>query len=67
MRTEPPVSVPIAITAPPSLTDTAAPDDDPPGISRRSYHAQDVRFLHDHEVLAAQPERIGDGMKFLAP
>jgi len=36
MRTEPPVSVPIATTAPPSLTDTAAPDEDPPGISRRS-------------------------------
>jgi hypothetical protein len=36
MRTEPPVSVPIPTTAPPSLTETAAPDEDPPGISRRS-------------------------------
>src|SRR6266403_3521136 len=33
MRTEPPVSVPIATAAPPSLTDTAAPDKDPSGIS----------------------------------
>jgi hypothetical protein len=31
IRIEPPVSVPIATTAPPSLTDTAAPDEDPPG------------------------------------
>jgi hypothetical protein len=35
MRTEPPVSVPIPTTAPPSLTDTAAPEDDPPGITGR--------------------------------
>src|SRR2546423_14848645 len=37
MRPEPPVSVPIAMTALPSPTDTAAPDEEPPGISRRSY------------------------------
>src|SRR5947207_15307192 len=36
MRTEPPVSVPIATTAWPSPTETAAPEDEPPGISRRS-------------------------------
>jgi hypothetical protein len=35
MRTEPPVSVPIATTALSSPTDTAAPDDEPTGISRR--------------------------------
>src|SRR5258708_26972984 len=34
MRTEPPVSVPSANAAMPSLTDTAAPEDDPPGILR---------------------------------
>ena len=32
MRTEPPVSVPTAATAMPSVTDTAAPDDEPPGM-----------------------------------
>src|SRR5579863_3888732 len=37
MRTEPPVSLPIATTAAPSPTETAAPDDEPPGIRRRSY------------------------------
>src|SRR3954451_3318480 len=37
IRTEPPVSVPIATTALPSPTDTAAPEEEPPGISRRSY------------------------------
>ena len=36
MRTEPPVSLPIATTACPSPTDTAAPEDEPPGIRRRS-------------------------------
>ena len=32
IRTEPPVSVPIAAAAMPSLTETAAPDDEPPGM-----------------------------------
>jgi hypothetical protein len=32
MRTEPPVSVPTAATAMPSVTETAAPDEDPPGM-----------------------------------
>ncbi len=36
MRTEPPVSVPSANAAMPSATDTAAPEDDPPGILRLS-------------------------------
>ena len=36
MRTEPPVSVPSAATAMPSATDTAAPDDEPPGTRLRS-------------------------------
>ena len=36
MRTEPPVSLPIATIACASPTDTAAPDDEPPGIRRRS-------------------------------
>jgi hypothetical protein len=36
MRTDPPVSVPMATTAPPSLTDSAASEDEPPGTSRRS-------------------------------
>ena len=37
MRTDPPVSVPIPTTAWPSATDTAAPEEEPPGIRRRSY------------------------------
>jgi hypothetical protein len=37
IRTDPPVSVPIATTAWPSPTETAAPDDEPPGIRARSY------------------------------
>ena len=39
MRTEPPVSVPIAPAAMPSVTETAAPDDEPPGMraAARSY------------------------------
>src|SRR5262245_60978924 len=32
IRTEPPVSVPMAKAAMPSVTDTAAPDDEPPGM-----------------------------------
>jgi hypothetical protein len=36
MRTEPPVSVPIATMAASSATETAAPDKDPPGTQRRS-------------------------------
>ncbi|MNL25506.1 hypothetical protein D3C87_1469910 [compost metagenome] len=32
MRTEPPVSDPIPATAMPSATDTAAPEDEPPGM-----------------------------------
>ena len=32
MRIEPPVSEPMPTSAMPSLTDTAAPDDEPPGI-----------------------------------
>ena len=36
MRTDPPVSVPSAATAMPSVTDTAAPEDDPPGTRARS-------------------------------
>ncbi len=32
MRTEPPVSEPMAATAMPSATDTAAPDEEPPGM-----------------------------------
>ena len=32
-----PVSVPIDTTACPSAAETAAPDDDPPGIRRRSW------------------------------
>jgi hypothetical protein len=32
MRQEPPVSVPSAPTAMASVTDTAAPDEEPPGI-----------------------------------
>ena len=32
MRTEPPVSVPRPIAAMPSDTDTAAPEDEPPGM-----------------------------------
>ena len=32
MRTEPPVSVPSPTAAMPSDTDTAAPEDEPPGI-----------------------------------
>jgi len=32
MRHEPPVSVPSAPNAMPSLTDTAAPEDEPPGM-----------------------------------
>src|SRR5882672_4915729 len=34
MRTEPPVSVPSANAAIPSETETAAPEEDPPGILR---------------------------------
>ena len=34
IRMEPPVSVPMATGAMPSATDTAAPDDEPPGIRR---------------------------------
>ena len=36
IRTEPPVSLPIAISAMPSPTVTAAPDDEPPGMRARS-------------------------------
>ena len=36
MRTDPAVSVPIAATAMPSATDTAAPEDEPPGMQDRS-------------------------------
>src|SRR5262249_19602198 len=36
MRTEPPVSLPIATIAWLSATDTAAPDDEPPGTRLRS-------------------------------
>ena len=36
IRTEPPVSVPIATIAPPSATETAAPEEEPPGMQRRS-------------------------------
>src|SRR6185437_5241568 len=36
MRTEPPVSVPIATIAQPSATETGAPADDPPGTRPRS-------------------------------
>ena len=36
MRTEPPVSVPMAATAMPSATETAAPEEEPPGIRRFS-------------------------------
>ncbi|MNT21587.1 hypothetical protein D3C72_1569300 [compost metagenome] len=32
MRMEPPVSLPSAATASPSATETAAPDDEPPGM-----------------------------------
>jgi hypothetical protein len=32
MRHEPPVSVPSAPNAMPSVTDTAAPEDEPPGM-----------------------------------
>ena len=44
MRQEPPVSVPIAPNAMPSETDTAAPDDDPPGMRAdfRSYGLKGV-------------------------
>jgi hypothetical protein len=44
MRTEPPVSVPIAATAIASATLTAAPDDEPPGIRpvARSYGLRGV-------------------------
>ena len=41
MRTEPPVSVPIATTAAPSATETAAPDGGTAGDARRS--ARDCR------------------------
>ena len=34
MRTEPPVSVPMPSAAMPSVTDTAAPLDEPPGMRR---------------------------------
>jgi hypothetical protein len=39
MRQEPPVSVPSAPNAMASVTDTAAPEDEPPGMrpARRSY------------------------------
>jgi hypothetical protein len=37
IRTEPPVSLPIAISAMPSPTVTAAPDDEPPGMRARSH------------------------------
>src|SRR5438477_12064655 len=37
IRTEPPVSVPIATIAWPSPIETAAPEDEPPGIKRRSW------------------------------
>jgi hypothetical protein len=33
MRTEPPVSVPIATAAMPSATETGAPAEEPPGIN----------------------------------
>ena len=36
MRTEPPMSVPIATMAAPSATETTAPDEEPPGMQRRS-------------------------------
>ena len=36
MRVEPPVSLPIAISAIPSTTETTAPEEDPPGIRVRS-------------------------------
>ena len=32
MRTEPPVSEPMPATAIPSVTETAAPEDEPPGM-----------------------------------
>ena len=34
MRTEPPVSVPMPAAAMPLVIDTAAPEDDPPGMRR---------------------------------
>src|SRR5215475_14648349 len=44
MRQEPPVSVPTAATAMPSVTDTAAPDEEPPGMRpvARSYGLRGV-------------------------
>jgi hypothetical protein len=36
MRTEPPVSVPMAISHMPSAAATAAPEDEPPGARARS-------------------------------
>ena len=42
MRTEPPVSVPIAAAAMPSVTETAAPEDEPPGI-RPTVRSQGLR------------------------
>ena len=36
IRTEPPVSVPIATAAKPSATETGAPEDEPPGMRARS-------------------------------
>ena len=36
MRTEPPVSVPIATAAMPSATETGAPAEEPPGMRLRS-------------------------------
>ena len=36
IRTEPPVSLPMAAAAMPSVTETAAPEDDPPGMRPRA-------------------------------
>ena len=43
MRTEPPVSVPSAATAMRSATDTAAPEEEPPGTRLRSAGLPGVR------------------------
>src|SRR6187549_2479391 len=44
MRTDPPVSVPMAAAAMPSVTEMAAPDEDPPGMraAARSYTLRGV-------------------------
>ena len=62
MRTEPPVSVPMAISHMPSATATAAPADEPPGTRARSRGLPGVPKCG----LAPMPEKANSVMLVLA-